>query len=539
MTCQYRVKIGDQEDHLPNMRCPGLAKSCAILSLVFLVGCGSPQERALKSITRFEQFYAVRDFVNARTEIQKAIAIEDDVAENWNRLGRAELGLRNYYAAYTAYQRALELDSNDSEALQAMAEIAYSGGKPEDAVKLADKMLEKHPRTLRMLLVKAAVAVDNREFADARGLLGKMLEIDPDNEAATVLLGRMLSMNGEPERGAALVEGSIQRSGVSMLKLNALVDNYTAQHDLPGIIRTYRRLFAIDRTTVGLRLDYAKALYDNDRPAQALAVIDQLQRARPHDIALKQQIVELWDLVGPDAIDLDQIRRFAEAGNDEMKLALARLAVAQGRFADAVPILRPYVTDDRITPDNVDAQMLYAEATAGLGQTRDALARANRVLAFDSTNPAALVLRVNVSIAAKKFEDALNDAQILGRDNPASPPARLALAHVYVARGERMLADTSFARALGDIPDSSEIVKSYTDWLMKTGRPQMALDVAARFTDHNPRLLKGWDNRARLCMKVQNRDCMAQSAQVLAQLHDGERMHDMLIAALAKPQAAR
>jgi len=514
------------------MHVHGIVKVVAILSLMLLAGCGSRQERALKSVTRFEQFYAARDFANARVEIQKAIAIEDDVAEYWNRLGRAELGLQNYYPAYTAYQRAFELDNDNSEALQAMAELAYSGGRPEEALRLADQMLAKQPRTLRMLLIKGATAVDDRDYSGARTFIGRMLAIDPENEGAIVLLGRVLFLTGEPARGASLIEGSVARTGATMLKLNALGEIYTAQHDVAGIIRTYRRMFTLDRTSVGLRLDYAKALYENGEPRRALAVIDRLQRARPRDPDLKRQIVELWDMVGPDAIDLDQVRRLAETGNDEMKIALARLAVEQGRYRDAIPILKRYISDAKITPDNVSAHMLYAEAIAGLGQTRDALMRANRVLAFDSTNPEALRLRVQVAIARNQLDEALNDAQILGRDNPETPSARLALALVYMARREQVMADTTLARALADIPDSTEIVNSYTDWLMRTARPQMALDVAARFTDHNPRLLKGWENRARLCLKVRDIDCMRQTAQGLEQVHGGAKMRETVMAAI-------
>lgn len=509
-----------------------LAKRIAIAALLLLGGCGSPQERALKAVTRFEQYYAARDFVDARAEIQKAIAIEDDVAEYWTRLGRAELGLRNYFPAYSAYQRALELDKGNKEALQAMAELAYSGGKPRDAGNLADQMLEKEPRNLRMLLVKGAIAVDDKDYPAGKQFIGKMLEIDPDNEGAIVLLGRVLFQTGEGARGAKLIEGSIAKLGPSPLKLALLIDIYTAGHDLDGITRSYRRMFAIDRRSVGLRLDYAKALYENDEPGRALVVIDQLQRARPHDNDLKKQIVELWDMVGSDAVDLDQVRRFADAGNDEMKLALARLAIEQGRFAEALQIVKPFITDDKITPENVVPQMLYAQAQSGVGQKAEGIARANRVLAFDSTNPEALILRVQIEIDRKDFPAALTDAQILERDNPDSDAARLALPHVYMAKADRIMADTSFARALGDIPDSVAIMDEYSDWLVTTGRPAMALDVARRFTRSNGRSLRGWESRARLCLDLKNRECLEEVADALDRTHGGEKMRATVIAAM-------
>jgi hypothetical protein len=57
------------------------ARFVVMALLLALVGCSSPEEKAAKAATRFDIFYAKRDYVSARVEINKAIAAQDESPE--------------------------------------------------------------------------------------------------------------------------------------------------------------------------------------------------------------------------------------------------------------------------------------------------------------------------------------------------------------------------------------------------------------------------------------------------------------------------
>ncbi|MDB5686168.1 MAG: Tetratricopeptide repeat-containing protein, partial [Rhizorhabdus sp.] len=321
-------------------------------------------------------------------------------------------------------------------------------------------------------------------------------------------------------------------------KLLTLLDFYSRQDDFPAVQGAYRRLFRLEPRSVDLRLDYARALYDFDLADRALDVIDALLKANPDDAKLQQRVVDLWVAVGSKAIAIDQGRRLAAAGNDQMKIAIAQLAIGQRRFADAAAILKPYVDKGEITPENVLANTLYASAMLGLGRTDEALTRATRVLAFDKTSPGALLLRVRIMVDRHNLDQALADAQVVGRDNPDLAAARIALAKVYTLRKEKTLADGAFARAADDLPQDLDLLNAYVAYLIDTGRRREALDAATNFTRRNPDRLEGWKARADLCLMVGDNDCLQQVLDAFGRVRGGARAKTALERAMAERQKA-
>ncbi len=503
-----------------------------IALLLALAGCGSPHERAAKAVVRFEDAYAKRDMINARIEIRTAIAAEDDVAEYWNKLGRVELASGRYLAAYTAYARALELEKDNQEAVQAVAELSYSGGKPDDALKYADQMLAIQPRNLRMLYVKGAVAFDRKDVTEARRIADLMLSIDPSNEDGEILLTKSLFAAGDAAGAIKAIEAAIARDGESLPKLAALLNIYRAQNDFPALYAVYRRLFAIDPQSVPLALDYARELYEFGRVGGALAALDRLQRQHPTDDDVQTKIVDLLKTLGGQVVPIDQIRRFAATGSLGMKTALAQIAVDQGQAAEAVAILTPVVDRGPLTPGNVQAHVTYAAALAGLGRKEAAFDRANAALAFDRTNPQALLLRVRMLADRGTLDKALIDAQTLARDNPDMAAARIALARVYALRREPVMADTSFARGVDDLSDDVGLMQAYAAYMVAGGRRDAALELAKDFTRRNPMLLPGWKARAGLCLSLGDRPCLAQVDNAYGQLRGGQAERAGLAAAV-------
>jgi cytochrome c-type biogenesis protein CcmH/NrfG len=505
--------------------------------LAALSGCGSREERAAKAMVRFQGYFAQGDLYKARVEIRSAIHQEDDVPEYWNKLGSVELALNNYQNAFSAYRRVIELDPQNREAIQAMAELSFSSAQRDDALKYANQILRIEPRNMRMLLIKGLVAYDREEYSDARALAERIQAIDPSNEGAAILLSRVQYSTDDPKLAIATMENSIRRDGVSMQKLVMLLDYYDKQNDFPRLNHTYARMFRLAPDDVPLRLEYARALYENDLPGPALDVIEHLQHRYPNDPKLQGQIVDVWTAVGSKAIVIDQVRHLADEGSDEMKLALGEFAVDQHRYAEAVHILSPFLGEGKIAPDNVQANVLYAFALSGLGRKDQALALVNRILDFDSSNSRALLLRVQIATDRHDLVNALNDAQILTRDNPTLAPGWIAFARIYTVRKERALADGIYGRAADYLPDNIEILSSYTAYIVDTGRSALARDIADRFTRANPRLLDGWRIRADLCLAAGDNACLALVMNRIATLRGGNRLRTAIEAKMPRKPA--
>lgn len=497
--------------------------------LLALAACGSSEQKAAKAAARYDVYYAKRDYYSARVEIGKAIAAQDDMPGYWAKLARAQLGLGNYLEAYDAYARVIELDPKDEEAIQALAELSYSGGSFKDAEKFADQILDAQPRSLRMLLVKGSVHAARRELPEARAVVDRMLTIDPANEGGAILLARLVNLDGERAEAISILEKSIAKDGESTPKLLALLDLYVADDDLRRTARTYARLFALMPGNVDLRLDYVRMLYEQGRPDRALEMLARLTRRYPGDAQLHQRIVDIWTEAGSAAVDVDRVRRFViMQGDPQMKVALGHLLLDQKRHAEAAAMLRPFIDPlakgTAITATNVEADVLYAGALSGLGRTAEALALIDRILAFDASNPRALHMRVRISIAAGDLGRGLRDAQILVRDNPAMAEGRIELAEIYVRRNEKILAEDAYAGAMNELKNDPTMLAAYVAHLLRTGRDSTALDIARRFTTENPRSREGWRERARLCIRLSDADCVDESFRILERIPGGARI---------------
>ncbi|MET0374274.1 MAG: tetratricopeptide repeat protein, partial [Rhizorhabdus sp.] len=518
----------------------GTARIVAAALMLALAACGSSERKAAKAATRYDSYYAKRDYFSARVEITKAIAAQDDVPGYWAKLARAQLGLGNYLDAYSAYSRVIELNPNDEEAIQALAELSYSGGSFKDAEKFADQILAGQPRSLRMLLVKGTVHAARRELPEARAITDKMLEIDPANEGAAILSARLLNMEGERARAIASLEKSIAEDGESSAKLLAVLDLYMGGNDFPKTARTYSRLFAMAPGDVSMRLDYVRLLYEQDRPDRALEMLARLTRRHPADTELQQRIVDIWNEVGSAKVDVDRVRRFVNAqADDHMKVALGHLLLDQKRYGEAEAVLRPFIDsltkDAPITAAKVEADVLYAGALSGLRRDAQALTLVDRILAFDDSNPRALHMRVRISLAAGDVARALRDAQALVRDNPSMVDGRVELAEIYVRRKETILADDAYAHAMNDLDEDPDMLSAYVTYLLRTGRQSRALDIAKRFTVDNPRSREGWRERAKLCIRLGDADCVDESFHILAQLPGGPKVRRELAVTWTPP----
>ncbi|MES2498369.1 MAG: tetratricopeptide repeat protein [Pseudomonadota bacterium] len=506
-----------------------MARFVTAAALLVLAACGSPEEKASKAAARYDVYYARRDFYSARIEIKRAIAAQDDVPEYWARLARVELASGQLLDAYQAYARLIELDPGDSEAIQAMAELSYSGGYYKDSEKLADQILAKQPSSLRMLLVKGSIAAVRQDAPAARAIAERMLAIDPGNEGGKILLARVMTIGRDRDGAIALLEKAVAADGESIPKLMALLDLYNGKDDFPSTARTFARLFALMPRDVDLRLDYARLLYEHGRPDRALELIARLTRAHPGDAMIQQRIVDLWDSVGSDRIDVGQVRRFVDqTGNATMKVALGHLLLDQKRYAEAEADLRPFIDTKDITAPRVEADVLYAGALSGLGRGGEALALVDRILRFDENNPRALLMRVRVEMAAGDLAAALRDAQVLTSDNPRITEGRVALAEIYVRRRETVLADNAYASAMKDLSDDTDMLEAYLAYLLRTRRESMALDISKRFTRDNLRSRDGWRVRGELCMKLGDATCTTEALLVLEQLPGGMKIRRML-----------
>lgn len=493
----------------------------AIALLSPICACGSPVQRATEAGARAQQLYDSGRYGEASAELEYGVKQRDDLIGLWILLGRTRFAMRNYSGAYSAYSRVAELDRANREALSALAELSLSSSNLDAADDYAGQLLALDPRDLHAMLVKGFATLARQQNDDAMKIAESVLALEAGNESGLVLKARVLLARDQPTEAAGLLEPLIKTSRGSLDVLGTLREIYHKTGNGAGLERVTERLAQQAPADVARQIDYARELYQNGKSASAAAVLDKLLRSHPNDAHIQGRIVDMWLEIAISSDSLRNLVRAAGQSSPGLRTALARFADESNEPVLAIELLKPLVQSDDINADTVEPMALFALAEEELGQTDRALERANRVLAFDKTNPRALVLRARIALRRRQFDQALSDVQLVIRDNPDMPSARLLLATIYAARGEDILARAALVDAAEALPDNSEIMRARANFLIAHKEADGALGVATSFTRKNPYSITGWRARGDLCVAQHATRCADEVKTALSHLRGG------------------
>jgi tetratricopeptide (TPR) repeat protein len=486
----------------------------AIIGLLLLASCKSPQEKAAIAAAQFDQFFAAGNYYAATLAIDDALEAQPDDPDLLARQGQLNMAKGILPQAYMAFQRVLDVQPNNVQALEIVAQLAAAGNDSAQAKRYLDTLSVLSPGSQRGKIAAATLAMNERRFNDGLAIINGVLRDSPGLDEAIALKARILSVAGKPGAAAAVIEARLPATSVPQALLPQLLDLYKKAANQRGIDETFIRLYRLQPDNPTYRLQYARAMFARGDKTEAEAVLAKLRSDHPRSPEVRLAIIRtIRDFEGRDAAFAEV--QAAEAAPPSVVTALATYLLDDDRPAEARRILEPLVTG-RVSAENVDAQVSFAIADFDLGSVNAARARADAVLGFDATNQRALALRTEVALRDRQLERALAFARLLVSSYPALEDARLLLAKVHLARGEAFMAETAYRSAAADFPNSPAMMMALTDYLIARGAIAEAADAAQDFTQLNPRSLSGWRRQEDLCGRAKDASCVAQARSRLA-----------------------
>jgi tetratricopeptide (TPR) repeat protein len=217
-------------------------------------------------------------YEDAVSPLKRQTALQPKGVESWFRLGQAHLELGDFGEAKSCFQSAIDLHETSLPAWFGMAQVYERLGE-------AEKARECHRRFLE--LDKALTSADrNRRADDLSGLLSQELP-----------------------------------------RVYAIAADVYAYHGQNADAQTYwRRAAELDRTNVSCRLLLARSLAQENRAAEAIVVIEELQSLQPRNAA---HLLVLADLHQQSQQLEEAEKDFRRAMEIDPELALAPLGLAR------------------------------------------------------------------------------------------------------------------------------------------------------------------------------------------------------------------
>ena len=120
---------------------------------------------------------------------ERALVLDSlSYAEAFYRKGLAHHNKKNLVQARELYERALQLDPDYASALLNEGATFMLESKWKQAVPYLERIIRRYPESVPALFNKAVCLVNLRDSIGARAVIRRVLEIEPDNEAAKEML---------------------------------------------------------------------------------------------------------------------------------------------------------------------------------------------------------------------------------------------------------------------------------------------------------------------------------------------------------------
>jgi tetratricopeptide (TPR) repeat protein len=331
---------------------------------------------------------------------------------------RAHLLWGDQAEAFSQFQAALDILPAREHLFETLVGLYREAGEEERALELCRSRVERFPRS-----------------ADARFLVGHLLEIHGDHEAARAELVRALALDPRHPRSLAEIARVEARMG-----------------DLAAAEEHFRQALLVSGPDARVRIyqDWARAAFDRGRLSKALSVLEEGRTA-----LLEAEPLEAWRL------DIEAGRYLTEVGN--FAFGLERFRSSPLRKSEAFAWL---------------PALAEAEARVRMGRLDDAAALVEAAAVGENppAEQAALEMSVlgEISLARGQIEEALERFRFVEALDPSNRDNLLRMARACALGGRTADADSVLARCLRYFP-MDPLVLSRRAAMLETTRPDEAI----------------------------------------------------------------
>lgn len=409
----------------------------------------------------------------------------------------------------------------DARGLRAMAYVAM--GKPDQAAKLADSILQVNDRHVLALLAKARVAGVDKDLKAARGYVQRALAVSPSSGAAWSLLGNIEQRGDHLEAAEQAYRKAVEarlydvrdRVRLALVRLE-LGKQEAAKRDVAALIKRYPKnpdiyyvsglIHYINKQYDEAQLAFEKALShqgDHDLALFHLAathyMLGHLEQANrylraflninPGDIRARKILAVL-------ELNLDHNQRAEElvrpivaqqAGDQEALNILSVALLQQGKVDEGIAMLEKIVNLD---PDSPLARIKLGAGLILNGRVSSAAENLQRAIELDPDSVKADQMLAQLYLKRKVYDKAWQVAQRLQQRKPDSPVSYNMEASILLAQGKEKAARGALDHALQLDPGDPFANHQLAAFALRKGELGKAMDyyrkVLAEHADHLP-----------------------------------------------------
>ena len=480
------------------------------LMATILGGCDDKLERASEFATIAEQQFTAGDIDAARSNVQKAIAARDDVAAYYVLLGQIEVQSQKPISAFNAFSLALDLEADNLQILQSIADLGLQTGRVKEAKEAAERILILAPGSPNALLVKGFIALDEGRFDEAQTAANDILTLDPQDEGGIILSARIDALQGRSEIALAKINKTIATIGETSALNATRLEIYRLLGQPARLLETMPAILKNVDANSEYQIDYINLLYKTGNLDAARNTVLKVLEDPITNTQQLTKLMDIWSEYDPTPLTASQISRLAKNGSPVMQITLARhLLLSEPQYSSQM-LAGP------LKAGRSEAKALLVRIMLEEGDTRAAYGIADQILKNDPRNEDALLVRSARFMAEKKFDEAIADANVVVSDAPQNVFGYVMLGNALSAKGNKIRARQVFEQGIDALPQSRILAKHYKERLLGWGDKRRIVSLDKEVAMATPSSIKSWVIFADSCSRFGDGSCAKEANQGLA-----------------------
>ncbi len=253
-------------------------------------------------------------------QLQKVTEKEPKDSESWVALGRLYRVSNNSVDAEKAYNKALEAEADNEEALTGLAMLYSDLGDNKRAIEKLKAATEKNPNE-RTLIALGTAYEQMHDYKNAADALKKALEMAPDNARLQAGLANNLMLSDRVEEALSIFQKLSNDDPTNVQPKLRIAEIYRVKHDYVQAAEALKKAKALNPQDMEVRYEEVRLLEAQSKYAEAIGLLKGLveETARPKysaaESAARSQLLEelasLYRTAGQYTESVDAYRKAA------------------------------------------------------------------------------------------------------------------------------------------------------------------------------------------------------------------------------------
>jgi len=393
------------------------------------------------------------------------------------------------FRAIEFFRKADAVKPKQPELRLAMVQTMAQVGQFEEAEKYAKEMIQDSPKTPGAYWFLSRLYLQRNRLKDADDVVDRLIAANPENPAFRVDRAEYLFATQRKAEAMRALDEIAGAGDIQPPLLRRAGDTYLRIGEPQKAYETYRagvEKFPAQKTE--FRLKMIPALLSMQKRDEAIRLAETTVQEDPTNNGAISMRASLWLNFGTreqfDAAvkDLQQLIS-KEPNNAVIRYNLGRayhtrgeLDAARTQYAEAVKASR-YLTA---------AHLGLGQIALAKGEPGKAVSEADEILAYDPSNLAARILRINGLMASGNNNQARIDINTFLKDTPDNPDLKYQLAIVNFVDRRYPEAEQQFRALQQKFPNDLRLLFAIAEVMLRTNRQADAMRLVQEAWRKNP-----------------------------------------------------